>query len=149
MLRSPVLFVFFDIDERSRFSDVLPVQFNSCSPCLILDDVISSFSSKACMKALHALDKETDRIKQLETTERNVLLYIIEDIDLTREEFQEQPEWVYTLNCVDVIVWSRYFPVTFVTVDTTGMIPKLRSKSTVNVMSQAQIINFKQNWRYL
>ena len=29
-----------------------------------------------------------DRIKQLETTERNVLLYIIEDIDLTREEFQ-------------------------------------------------------------
>lgn len=29
-----------------------------------------------------------DRIKQLEITERNVLLYIIEDIDLTREEFQ-------------------------------------------------------------
>lgn len=29
-----------------------------------------------------------DRIKQLEITERNVLLYIIEDIDLTRDKFQ-------------------------------------------------------------
>ncbi|MXQ83644.1 hypothetical protein E5288_WYG014646 [Bos mutus] len=99
MLRSPVLFLFFDIDERSRISDVLLVQFNSCSPSFILDDVVYSFSSKACMKALHALDNETDRIKQLEITERNVLLYIIEDINLTREEFQK---WsitdIYVLN---------------------------------------------------
>ena len=29
-----------------------------------------------------------DRIKQLEITERNVLLYIIEDIDLMRDKFQ-------------------------------------------------------------
>ena len=29
-----------------------------------------------------------DRIKQLEITERNVLLYITEDIDLTRDKFQ-------------------------------------------------------------
>ena len=53
MLRSPVLFLFFDIDERSRISDVLLVQFNSCVSYFLLL-FVSSYLVFPCICSIMA-----------------------------------------------------------------------------------------------